>query len=294
MADTEIYYVSGTGNSLFAARELSRRIPDSRIEPLVPRLGKGRIRLRCRVLGLAFPVHALSVPIAVSRFVRDLDPKGVEYVFALATRGAGTAFYGFEKLDRLLTRRGRGLDSAFLLDLGNSDSRHGVYATPTLPDLQALEHTALEVLDRAAAVIREGRSAGIPAFEVTTPTHPDPRKARFLDRVIVAGHGLSEHIGGVNYFYHDQNCNGCGICGRVCLSGKIRFASGMPRWDRGTLCYMCFACLNFCPRKAVQIRSIPFVESRSPENGRYPHPYATIADMEEQKIPAVDSSDPAR
>jgi ferredoxin len=150
------------------------------------------------------------------------------------------------------------------------------------------------MLDRAAAEIRERRAAGIPDFQVSTPTHQDPRRARVLDRLIVAGLGLSEHIGGVQYFYHDRNCNGCGICERVCLSGKIRLADGTPRWDRGTLCYMCFACLNFCPRRSVQIRSIPFVESRSTENGRYPHPYATAVDMEEQKRPAVDSPGSAR
>lgn len=294
MAEIELYYFSGTGNSLFAARDLARRLPDSRIEPLVPRLGEERIRVRCRVLGLAFPVHALSIPVAVSRFVRRLDLAEVEYVFAVATRGGGTAFYGFEKLDRLLARGGRGLNSAFLLDLGNSDSRHGPYKTPTETCIRALERTALEVLDRAAEVIRERRSSGIPAFEVTTPTHPDPRKARIRDRIVVAGLEFSEHIGGVNYFYSDDMCNGCGICERVCLSGKIRMAGERPRWDRGTLCYMCFACLNFCPRRAVQIRSIPFVESCSPENGRYPHPYATVADMEGQKRRAVDSSSEPR
>lgn len=293
MAETELYYFSGTGNSLFAARELARRIPDARVEPLVPRLGEKRIRIGCRVLGLAFPVHALTLPLAVTRFVRRLDLEAVQYVFALATRGAGTAFHGFDTLDRLLARRGRGLASAFLLDLCNSDSRHGPYRTPGDLEIRERERRALEELDRAAAVIRERSTAGIPTFEVTTPTHPDPRMARVLDRIITAGLEVSEWIGGVQYFYRDSGCVGCGVCERVCLSGKVRMEGGVPRWDRGTLCYMCFACLNFCPRKAVQIRSLPFVESRSPENGRYPHPYATIADLEDQKRGAVDSPDSA-
>jgi ferredoxin len=39
---------------------------------------------------------------------------------------------------------------------------------------------------------------------------------------VTKGHALSEHIGGVNYFYADENCTGCGICRQVCLSGKFQ------------------------------------------------------------------------
>jgi heterodisulfide reductase subunit A-like polyferredoxin len=94
---------------------------------------------------------------------------------------------------------------------------------------------------------------------------------------------VSEAIGGVNYFYADSGCTGCGVCERVCPSRKIRLNEKRPAWQPSVLCYMCFACLNFCPAHSVQIRSIPGVKSRSTENGRYPHPYATIKDIAAQK-----------
>jgi hypothetical protein len=46
---------------------------------------------------------------------------------------------------------------------------------------------------------------------------------------------------------------------------------------------MCFASLNFCPAKAVQISDIRGVKSMAKENGRYPHPYASVDDMLKQQ-----------
>jgi Pyruvate/2-oxoacid:ferredoxin oxidoreductase delta subunit len=46
---------------------------------------------------------------------------------------------------------------------------------------------------------------------------------------------------------------------------------------------MCFACLNYCPEKSVQINDIPGVKSYTKENGRYSHPYAVVKDISMQK-----------
>jgi MinD superfamily P-loop ATPase len=94
---------------------------------------------------------------------------------------------------------------------------------------------------------------------------------------------ISEYIGGVNYFYHDNKCNGCGICEKVCLSKKIKIVEKKPIWQRNVLCYMCFACLNYCPKKSVQVKNIPGVRSYTTENSRYPHPYAAVNDISAQK-----------
>ena len=40
----EIYYFSGTGNSLYVARELQKRIPDARLMPIVGLLRKDLIQ----------------------------------------------------------------------------------------------------------------------------------------------------------------------------------------------------------------------------------------------------------
>lgn len=73
------------------------------------------------------------------------------------------------------------------------------------------------------------------------------------------------------HFYADTNCNGCGICEKVCLSEKIALVDDRPVWRVEAKCYASFACINFCPRQAIQIRSRFPVQSCTTETGRYPH-----------------------
>jgi len=86
-----------------------------------------------------------------------------------------------------------------------------------------------------------------------------------------------------NYFYADSKCTGCGICEKVCPSQKIRMDNHKPVWQRNINCYLCYACLNYCPSKAVQIYSKLWMKSYTNEKGRYPHPYATVKDIAQQK-----------
>ena len=83
---TEIYYFSGTGNSLYVARELQKRITDSIIIPMVSLLNKKVIRTQGKTVGFVFPVHALTIPIAVKRFIKKTDMESSEYIFAIASR----------------------------------------------------------------------------------------------------------------------------------------------------------------------------------------------------------------
>ncbi len=51
---TEIYYFSGTGNSLHVARELQKRIPETNLIPMVSLLNKDIIEINGETLGLCF------------------------------------------------------------------------------------------------------------------------------------------------------------------------------------------------------------------------------------------------
>ncbi len=55
---TAIYYFSGTGNSLHVARELQKRIPDSRLIPIVHLLRQERVKTTDETAGLIFPTFA--------------------------------------------------------------------------------------------------------------------------------------------------------------------------------------------------------------------------------------------
>jgi ferredoxin len=122
-----------------------------------------------------------------------------------------------------------------------------------------------------------------PAADRITGYSPAERALPLTERLALLGMTVAEYVGGVNYFYSDDQCTGCGVCAKVCLSGKIRMVDEKPLWQKSILCYMCYACVNFCPREAVQIKSIPGVRSHTTENCRYSHPFATAQEIACQK-----------
>jgi flavodoxin len=103
---TEIYYFSGTGNSLHVAKELQARIPETRLIPIVSLLHRDAVKASAETVGLVFPQYASSTPKLVDRFIGKLDLAATKYIFAIVTRG-GTTCYAFDQADKLLKKKGR-------------------------------------------------------------------------------------------------------------------------------------------------------------------------------------------
>lgn len=280
--ETEIYFFSGTGNSLFVAKELQKRIPDAAIIPMVSLMKHKVIQAQGRVIGFVFPVHALTIPIIVRKFIQKLDLEKADYIFAIATR-EGSVFRGFEKIDQLLKRKKRRLSSHFILKMYNNDARHGKYIVPTKSEIFSREKVVLEQLDIIKEIIITKGISREKDTNYTIKTASNPILGFLIEKIVIFLMNIAEYFGGVNYFYYDDKCTGCGICEKVCLSKKIKMVDERPTWQKDILCYMCFACLNYCPKEAVQIHDIPGVKSYSKEGGRYPHPYATVNDICMQK-----------
>lgn len=149
---TEIYYFSGTGNSLYVARELQKRIPDSTLIPIVSFLHHDVIHTNAKSVGIVFPVHALTIPIAVKRFLKKTDMGSAQYIFAVATRG-GTIFRGFEKMDKLLKKKNKRLDAHFIFNMYMNDPREKQYRTPAEADILKIESFVQERLDSIERII---------------------------------------------------------------------------------------------------------------------------------------------
>jgi ferredoxin len=273
---TALYYFSGSGNSLHVARELAKRLPDAALVPIVRLLGRETIEAGGETVGLVFPIHGMTRPIPVKRFVERLDPRGASYLFAVATR-AGTSHRAFEAIDRALAKKGRRLDAWFTLTMPNNDPKLGDWEPPTPEDLAALEERLPGRLDAIARVVAERRPCREPDTDCPVPV------GGLLSRLVPLALRYAEHGGTRDYFHATPDCTGCGTCERVCLSGKCRLVDGRPAWRSETVCYLCYACLNYCPARAVQIKSKVYMRSYTKEKGQYPHPYATANEIAAQK-----------
>ena len=77
---TEIYYFSGTGNSLHVAKELQRRIPETSLVPVVSLLDEGSIETHAETVGFVFPQYAGTMPKVVAKTLKKLDPRSARYL----------------------------------------------------------------------------------------------------------------------------------------------------------------------------------------------------------------------
>ena len=85
MSKVEIYYFSGTGNSLHVARELQRRMPETKLIPMISLLDEDVIKTKGEKIGFVFPIYLSSIPDPVRRFLKKMDLKPTQYIFALTT-----------------------------------------------------------------------------------------------------------------------------------------------------------------------------------------------------------------
>ncbi len=271
--DIEIYYFSGTGNSLHIAEEIGKRIPGTKLIPIVSLLNRNIIETDAELVGFVFPIHLAMSPVPVREFLGKLDIKAAEYIFAVATR-AGSQHRAFIDVDNILKKKGKVLDSYFSLNMASNDPKFEGWQPATDKEIADLEAEIQNKLDSIQKVIlnREKNrekdtnfTTPMPSFSILSLLLP------FLNRFYDVE------------LYSNSKCAGCGTCEKVCLSGKVKMVDEKPVWQEDIRCFYCDACLNYCPEQAVQIGSNRFLKSYTEENGRYSHPYATADDIAGQK-----------
>ncbi len=261
---TTIYWFSGTGNSLAAAREVARRLGDARLEPMA-RHREGTVSAEGAV-GIVCPVYFYGLPLLVRDFLRRLDLSRAEYAFVLLTAGGFPGRAAAEARSRL-RRAGRGPDAIYALDApGNYVAMYDVRSGDVLPArLAALSAAAAGAGDDVQRRMTRPVVASIPTRMANALF------AWTFGRLFAATCHRQDRR-----FYATDGCTRCGVCARVCPVGNIELADGRPRW-RGQ-CEQCFACIHWCPVRAIQIRGRATVS-----RGRYHHPDVSVDDIASQR-----------
>jgi len=278
---TEIYYFSGTGNSLHVARELQKRIPETRLIPMVSLLNDDVIEAKGETIGFVFPIHLSSTPDPVRRFLKKIDLKTTQYIFAVTTNCGYPGKVNIY-LEKLLKKRGKSIDAYFTLKMmGNSPKgfmpsfmiAQDWASRITKETISALEYAVQNKFDTIHKVIlNKEKNIG--------KDNPNPPNffMKYADRLLhLPVEWASEYTNPKINFYADSNCTGCNLCEKVCLSKKIKMDNGKPLWQKDIKCYYCYACFNFCPEQSILIKNYTH------KDGRYCHPNITAKDIAEQK-----------
>jgi len=252
---TDIYYFSGTGNSLAVAKDLAGQLQDeTALLPVARFLNNGEIRIESNILGLVFPVYCHDLPEIVKEFIKNTTFVTTPYIFAIATYNTepGNALHN---LDSLLKQKKLGLAAGYNISMpGNSVL---VLDMTTTDDENKIRFQAKE--DRIKIIARNVQLRKPVGIEGKFDPQDTYGSRKYLDQTYKAA----------EQFWVTDDCKNCKTCENVCPRHNIERFENRPVW--GDNCEYCLACLHWCPEKAVQNGE------NSIKCRRYQHPDITVA-----------------
>jgi ferredoxin len=271
---TIIYYFSGTGNSLAAARKIAAALGNTELVPIASlKDTPGRVVPAADRVGIASPVYDAGLPVMVKDFAERLDIGAVPYSFGIVTMG-GMGISSLHQLNSILEQSSRKmLDAAFAIKMPGNFPPVGI--PPSGDKKEEILRKADAELAAIAVTIQKGQTV-LPGFSPVT----------FILRCLLYPPFAKNVHSMDTLFSVDDTCTACGTCAKVCPVKNIVVENERPVWQHH--CELCCACLHFCPVEAIQLNTMQGTRGR----GRYRHPDLKIEDMKTQRgeKPVQDST----
>ncbi len=275
--NTEIYYFSGTGNSLVVARDITVKM-NGKIIPIPSVMDKESITTDADVIGIVFPVYNAvfdGMPLMIKRFVNKLGNIDSKYIFAVCTC-KGWSRVTISKLGEIIKARGGKLSAGFTVPMPDNSS------PTTIEEQQKLfnnwKKKKLEIIYQYVNARKKGKFENTVFYNlIMAPFTSKSEKTtlKLLNKLASVTNLPYEELLPLTdrSFLADEKCNGCGICAKVCPANDIEMINDRPVWQNR--CESCLACVNWCPKEAIQGGII----STDKIPTRYHHPDVKVSDF---------------
>ena len=245
-----VFWFSGTGNSLYAAKQLSAELGGNPLlVQMTDKAPSGAVGGNGARVGFVFPSYYCNLPRAVRMFSEKLEIKPGTYIFAIVTMG-GPGQGSVAAMNKALKEKGLRLD----YDRGLPMPANNVLLyNPADPGKSG------NTLDKADALLRT-IAEELKARMKKVKSHPFILRNHYknietLDTGFIAGDG----------------CTGCGLCERICPVRNILIENGKPQWLHH--CELCVACICWCPARAIENGD------KTQSRRRYRNPKITADDL---------------
>ena len=251
---TKICYFSGTGNTLWSAKKIAELAGgETELINIGLEAQKSEIVLEAEAVVLLFPAYAYGAPLVVRHFCQKAVLR-TPYFAAFVTFGT-TPGGALAEVDRILKRQK--IKASYFGRIPSVENYIAIFGPPKEKTTERRLLLQKETTEEAARCVIKRQTNHINTIR--------PLSA-FVSLLFSMG---------VKIFYKwyrvNGDCDGCGICERVCQVSAITMKEGRPVFSNK--CEHCQACLNWCPHKAIQFARL---KSGTP---RYHHPEIKVPDI---------------
>jgi ferredoxin len=231
---TNIYYFSGTGNSLFIAKKIQEKIDYCDLISIPTVIG--RKSFSEEVIGIVCPIYMYNAPHIVVDFISRI--KKADYIFFVFV-GAGDLGTAVRSLTKTFNSNGLNLSALFSITMPSNYTPFGA----TSDEKQKELFGRIDVtIDEIVKTVQDRKN-----FIVKSKT---PFFNSYIHPGLLYQLGYKHIREMAKSFYTDDNCNGCGICQKVCPVKNIEMKDKKPVWN--DKCEQCYACLQWCPNESIQ------------------------------------------
>lgn len=261
-----VLYFTGTGNSLYIARQIAGK--DGEILSIPQLVKEGKYDIEADEIGIVYPIYGHMPPNMVRRFIQRANLKA-DYLFAVLTYGARKC-NAVEIWEDISSHAGKKFDyisTIVMVDnwLPNFDMNEQVMIDKHIPEnLQMITEDLASRKQWHEPVTQEERDmhAGFMKYSGINP------ETGFL-------------VQSQNYFDITDACIGCSACVSVCPKGNYKMTSrGVSTQGE---CEFCFACIQNCPQKAIKFKKNEgdplLAHGEANPNARYRNEHISLIDI---------------
>ncbi len=251
-----IYYFTGTGNSIAICRELQKHFENAEFRSIASYAGRTEIGDDSEFVGFVVPTYYMDIPGIVRDFAGRLRLRPDAYVFAAIHYGL-THGRAFHSLNSVLEAGGAKLN----LGWGITVPDNSIVFKTALGKQPAMHSEMTETVAELAAAVSERRSVPLPGSN-SAMLGLNSRMSAFMFRKVI----------GVERKRVTEACTHCGLCSDVCPVDNVTVSE--DRVIFGDNCAECFACIHWCPQMAVRYGFLKLTDK-----SQYTNPTVSAADV---------------
>ena len=230
-----VFCFSGTGNSLFAAKNISKTLENCEIVSMTRSINLSK---QYDSIGFVYPTYYWGMPKIVIKFIESLNLENNKdaYYYSIATYGGlpGNAIYQLYEI--LETKHN------VKLHYGQKLKMFANYVI------------AYDMSKNVGVITNKSTKKLLPIIN-SIKLKKRNRVYKFTKIFKSMNENFVKNVSNMDKNYSiDDSCNYCFICVKVCPVKNIEIIENKPIFKNN--CEQCVACIQFCPQKAINYKDL--------------------------------------